>query len=249
MKTKIMIRLTAFLLLAFLLSEPIDAQDAAEILKKMDEISYAPRDQVSRTTITLVDKNGTESIRKADMKQKGRNMRLTRFMEPASQKGIAFLSLPDDVMYIYLPAFGTERRIASHVKNQSFAGTDFTYEDMEAVPYSEKFDPVLLEDRDAQWIMQLTPKPGLQSDYSKIILIVNKSNYCSEQVEFFNRGGIKTKVLTSKAEKINGYWTNRRLEMNSLLKGHKTIIYMDEVLFDQNLSDDEFSVRKLKQGL
>jgi hypothetical protein len=56
---------------------------------------------------------------------------------PASEAGIAFLSLPDDLMYLYMPAFGRERRIASHVKNQSFAGTDFSYEDMEAREYAQ----------------------------------------------------------------------------------------------------------------
>jgi len=60
-----------------------------------------------------------------------------RFTAPASQAGIAFLSLPNDVMYMYLPAFGKERRIASSAKNQNFAGTDFSYDDMESVPFSK----------------------------------------------------------------------------------------------------------------
>jgi len=32
-------------------------------------------------------------------------------------------------MWLYLPAIGRERRIASHMTGDSFMGTDFTYEE------------------------------------------------------------------------------------------------------------------------
>ncbi|MCD4678217.1 MAG: outer membrane lipoprotein-sorting protein, partial [Desulfobacula sp.] len=108
----------------------VNSQDANEILQNVDKVLYSARDQQNTVTIILIDKDGDESISGADVIQKGNDMRLFRFTSPASQAGIAFLSLANDVMYIYMPAFGKERRIASHVKNQKFAGTDFSYDDM-----------------------------------------------------------------------------------------------------------------------
>jgi len=105
------------------------AQNANEVLQKVDEVLYSAKDQQNKVSIILIDKNGKESKREADVIQKGNDMRLFRFTVPSSQAGIAFLSLPNDIMYLYLPAFGKERRIASHVKNQNFAGTDFSYDD------------------------------------------------------------------------------------------------------------------------
>ncbi|MGC9471674.1 MAG: outer membrane lipoprotein-sorting protein [Bacteroidales bacterium] len=223
------------------------AQSADEILGKIDEITYAPKDQVSTTTITLIDKNGNQSMRKAEMKQKGRNMRFTRFTSPASQAGIAFLSLPDDVMYIYLPAFGRERRIASHVKNQSFAGTDFTYEDMEAVPYSEKFDPTLKETTEEYFVLELVPKPGVRSDYSRLVMQVDRDLFLPVHIDYYNRGNQMVKQMDVEYEKIQGYRAQKRIRMKDLEKEHITIMEVEEISFDNNLDDSEFSVRKLRQ--
>ena len=110
------------------------AQDANTILKKMDEVMYSPKDMTGKNKIVLIDKNGKQETREASILQKGNDKRIFRFTAPASQAGIAVLSLPNDVMYLYLPAFGKERRISTSVKSQNFAGTDFSYDDMEAKP-------------------------------------------------------------------------------------------------------------------
>lgn len=236
-----------FFITLFMATITISAQTAEEILKMTDEVTYAPDDQVSSTIITLIDKNGSESVRKAEMKQKGRSMRLTRFTAPASQAGIAFLSLPGDVMYIYLPAFGRERRIASHVKNQSFAGTDFTYEDMEAVPFSEKFTPHLLETTGEHFILELTPREGIRSDYSKLVIYVNKEHYYSTRTEFYDRGGRKAKELTITSGKVQGFWAQKEMTMQDLVKNHTTRIAVENISFNNDLDDSEFTVRKLVQ--
>ena len=87
--------------------------------------------------------------------QKGPDMRIFKFTSPSSQAGLAFLSLPGNIMYLYLPAFGKERRIASHVKNQGFAGTDFSYGDMESKTYSESYNASLVENRSGEYLIDL----------------------------------------------------------------------------------------------
>jgi hypothetical protein len=103
----------------------LSAQSAADIVKKMDQVVYSPKNMKGKNKIILIDKNGKEEVREAIVNQLGNNKRLMRFTAPASQAGISVLSLPNDVMYLYLPAYGKERRIASSAKNQNFAGTDF----------------------------------------------------------------------------------------------------------------------------
>ena len=245
MKTKL-----SFLLFPALLvgtTNLVLAQDAATILKKADEVMYSAKDQSSKMKIILIDKQDREKTREANVLQKGDEMRLFRFTAPASQSGIAFLSLPDDIMYIYMPAFGKERRIASHVKNQSFAGTDFSYGDMEAKPFSEKYNPALIKTEGNYFVLELIPKPEIKSDYSKMIMGVNTSNYCPEHFEFYNNGGIKTKEAKYAFERVGDYWAPKEIIMKDLKKNHTTKMITSEIQYDTGLSDDEFTVRKLKQ--
>ena len=225
----------------------VNAQDANEILQKVDEVLYSAKDQQNKVTIILIDKHGEESKREADVMQKGNDMRLFRFTSPASQAGIAFLSLPNDVMYIYMPAYEKERRIASHVKNKKFAGTDFSYDDMEAKFLSLKYDPELIDQDDETYTLKMIPKPGLKTDYSKQVLKVNKQDFYPVAAEYFDKGGNKIKEATYQYEKVGNYWSANEILMKDVKRNHSTKMITSEVVFDQGISDDEFTVRKLKQ--
>lgn len=242
MQTKSKISLIIFLLVAGF--GKLEAQDANTILQNVDEVVYGSKDIIGVQKIILTNKNGKEEIREATFKQKGTDMRIMRFTAPASQAGIAVLALPNDVMYMYLPAFGKERRISSSVKNQTFAGTDFSYEDMEPMPYMEKYTPSFLKSDDEVFVLELTPKG--RSDYSKVIAHIDKEHYYLVSLEYYDRGNTKVKVANYVFVKVGKYWNSREIEMINLKKNHKTKMLMTEVSYDNGLSDDEFTVRKLK---
>ncbi len=222
---------------------PANAQDATTILNKMDDVMYSPKDMTGKNKIILIDKAGKQEVREATVQQKGTDKRMFRFTAPASQAGIAFLSLPNDVMYMYLPAFGKERRIASSAKNQNFAGTDFSYDDMESVPFSKKYTPKLIKTETDAFILELTPKA--HSDYSKIVVNTHKEHYYPMLMEFYDRGGNKVKEAKYTFKKIGNYWNAEEIEMTDLKKKHTTKMQMTDVKYDTGLSDDEFTVRKL----
>lgn len=220
-------------------------QDALAILKKMDEVMFSAKDVSGKQRIVLIDKNGKQEIREGTMMQKGTDKRIFRFTSPASQAGISVLSLPNDVMYLYLPAFGKERRIASSAKNQKFSGTDFSYEDMESTSYSDKYTPTLSSTEADVYVLELAPKSG--SVYSKIVVRVNKTNYYPNQMEYYDRGGNKVKVAQYTFSRVGNYWSASEVEMTDLKTNHKTKMQMLDVKYDTGVSDDEFTVRKLKQ--
>ena len=223
-----------------------NAQDANTILKKMDDVMYSPKDMTGKTKIILIDKAGKQKTREANIIQKGNDKRIFRFTAPASQAGIAVLSLPNDVMYLYLPAFGKERRISSSVKNQNFAGTDFSYDDMESKPYSEKYIPKLINTEEDIYVLELIPKSP-KSAYSRLIVKVHKTNYYPTYMDYYDKGKKKTKEAVYQFEKIGKYWNAKEIEITDLKKNHKTKMLMSDVKYDTGLTDDEFTVRKLKQ--
>lgn len=222
------------------------AQDGTEVLKKVDEAMYASKDQTVKLKMTIVDKAGKESVREAESLQKGNDKRLFRFTSPASQANIAFLSLPGEVMYIYLPAYKKERRIASHIKNQGFSGTDFSYDEMESKLYSECYDAVSLKTEGDKYVLEIKPKATYKTEYSKMVMTIGKTNYYPVNVKFFDKTGKQIKELNNtKIEKKGNYWSATEFEMKDLRKGTKTKMQFTSVEFDKNLSDDEFTVRKL----
>ncbi len=221
------------------------AQDANTILKKMDSVLYAPKDMTGINTIILIDRNGKRETRSATIKQKGTDKRIMCFTSPASQAGIGVLSLSNDVMYLYLPAFGKERRISASVRNQNFAGTDFSYDDMESKPYSEKYTPKLIKTEGNVYELELTPKG--RSDYSRLIVKVNKTYYYPEVMEYYDKGNTKIKEAKYTFKKVGNYWNASEIEMTNLKKNHITKMQMSDVKFDTGQSDDDFTVRKLKQ--
>lgn len=223
-----------------------NAQNASSILKQMDNVLFAPKDMKGKLKIILIDKKGKSKSREAISMQKGIDKKLFRFTAPSSQAGISTLSLPNDLMYLYLPAFGKERRISSSVKSQKFAGTDFSYDDMEAKLYSEKYTPTLIKTENDVLILELKPITK-KSEYSKLRVKIDKNNYYPTFIEYYDKGGKKIKEATFKFEKIGKYWNNKEIVMVDLKKNHTTKMIKTDVQFDIGLSDDDFTVRKLKQ--
>ena len=243
---------TTFALILMLVFS-INAQDAysknaQSILAKADAVINAPNDMHQFSKMILIDKNGNKKVRKSEMYQKGDEMRLVRFLSPADQKGIGFLSLPNDVMYLYLPAFHKIRRIASHVKNENFAGTDFSYDDMSSFKYAEEYNAKLLETKDDVYVLELTPKPGIEKDYSKLIMEIRKDNFYPVKINHYDKAGNLWKVLErKKIEKKGNYWISMEMEMKDLKKNHSTKMITDKIEFDTGLSDKVFSKRNLKK--
>jgi outer membrane lipoprotein-sorting protein len=221
------------------------SQDASAILEKMDNIIIAPKDKEGKVSIILIDKNGKEKVREAQMLQKGPDKKLYRYTKPESQAGIATLTLPNSIMWLYLPAFGKPKRISILTKDSSFNNTDFSYEDMATTPYADRFTPELLETKDEVWILKLIPKSG-KSNYSKIIVSISKVNGYAESMEFYDLKEKKFKEAVYSYEKIGKYWNADEVVMKDLEKNHSTKILITDVKFDQGLSDELFLVEKLK---
>ena len=221
------------------------SQDAATILAKMDNIALAPKDKQGKVSIILTDKGGKEKIREAIMLQKGPDKKLYRYTKPESQAGIATLTLPNNVMWLYMPAFEKPRKISMLTKDSAFNNTDFSYEDMATTPYADRFVPELVETQNDAYILKLVPKVS-KSNYSKIIVRIKKTTGYAETMEFFDLNGKKFKEASYRYEKIGQYWNPSEVKMKDLEKNHSTTILITDVKYDQGLSDDLFLIENIK---
>jgi outer membrane lipoprotein-sorting protein len=235
-----------FLVLVSLFAGVMDtnSQDAQAILTAMDKIIFSPKDKQGNVTMILTDKAGKVKTREAVMMQKGNDKKLYRYTKPESQAGIATLSLSNDVMWLYMPAFEKPKKISMLAKGEAFNGTDFSYEDMVTTPYSDRYTPSLLGSDGNEYMLQLVPK-STKSSYSKIILSINKLYGYPVKMEFYNAQGKKFKEAVYRYEKVGKYWNAAEVEMKDLEKNHSTKTLLTNVKFDQDLSDDLFTVEKL----
>lgn len=238
---------TSLLLLLLFFAALMDAssQDAAAILEKMDNIMFSPRDKQGKVTLILKDKNGKEKIREASIMQKGTDKKLYRYTKPESQAGMATLSLSDDVMWVYMPAFGKPKKISMTSKDQSFTGTDFSLEDMSMTPYAARYTPELLESGGDAYVLSLIPK-STKSYYSKIIVKISQMYGYPLTMDYYDLKGKKSKEATYTYEKIGKYWNASEILMKDLGKNHSTRTLLSEIKFDQGLTDDLFVVENLK---
>ena len=239
------------ILAVFLVTGQANALTGEDILDKVDAVLSAPTDGTSTAEMILEDKSGKTKER--TLKLWTRYFRdkddwsLMKFVEPAEIRDLGFLSLADDKMYLYLPGFDRVRRIASHARKESFAGSDLSNDDLSTGRYVDHFSAKIKEETDGQYVLELTRKPGSNRIYPKSTVWVNKENFTIPKMELFDKNEKLWKTFEGEYEQIQGYWTMTTLTMTDVQKKHKTIMKIEEIQFDVGLDDKTFTQRYLKR--
>ncbi|MFN7975588.1 MAG: outer membrane lipoprotein-sorting protein [Acidobacteriota bacterium] len=206
------------------------------------------QDQSYNMVMYLVEPDGSQKERRLTYKAKGEYFAITHFHYPDSVNGMGFLQEPGDNMHVYLPEFQKVRKVAAHTKRQSFMGSDFSYHDMNNERYTHDYDAELVDDSGDSYIVKLTPKPGVDIEYSKLMLTVEPGTFMIDTIEFYDEGGQKVKLQTREdAVKLDNIWMQRKITMEDLRSHHKTVLLLQDIKLNTGISDDEFSVRNLRR--
>ncbi len=220
-----------------------------QILKKVEDTMLAPKSTVADATMILIDKRGKQKVRKVKMWTKGKKKRVVKFLKPADVKGVGFLVLSDNDMYLYMPAFKKIRRIASHVKHQSFMGTDFSYDDISTTEYTKHYTGKLLKETDKEYIIEAKRKKSSDKEYDKLKMWVDKTSFLPTKVEMYKKNKLKKVMKNNKIEKIGKYWMATDIVMTNVKKKHKTAFKLENLKFDKAVSARIFTKRYLKRGV
>jgi hypothetical protein len=181
--------------------------------------------------------------------------RLIVFLSPADVRGVAFLSRGHATrsaeQWLYLPSMGRERRLAEPDRGTRFAGTDFTFEDLQeldpALYHITSLPDVLVEDEPAARIRLV---PLGRSAYTDEVLTVRRSDLVLLSRESRRRGDTapsKELRLSSFAE-INGRVAARRAEMIDRARGSRTVINLSDIRFDHPQPADRFTIQNLPRA-
>ncbi|MDI3548447.1 MAG: hypothetical protein PWR10_2099 [Halanaerobiales bacterium] len=255
MKKIIILLMTVFLL--YLLVLPVNAVlTGDDVLARIEEEMHSTTAHL-QMNMKLYSASG--DVREREMEiyksnQEGLTKSFVRFLSPATIEGTAFLSLEQENgsedMYLYMPALGSVRKIASSQRNGSFVGTDFSFNDLTILGganFREDYQASILEENDQEYVLKLIPtNPDIE--YNQVKMWVDKANWYPLKSEFYDADGELLKVMNPADHKeINGYWTPQKLTMENVQKGTKTVIEMVNVVYDQSVNEQIFSVRYLKR--
>ncbi len=242
-----MTRLTVMVMVVMLISACAWAMDAKDVLDKVESVLEAPADRVAEVKLILTDKDGKTTERGMKLWEQG-DKKLIKFTAPADVRGVGLLVLEEDQMYLWLPALGRIRRISAGEKGKSFMNTDFSYEELGSSGYEDDYEGTIIEETDSTWTLELVRKEGADATYSKLVMVVHKSDFLPRKIVFYNDSGEAVKELVNEeVKKIGKYIVPTRMVMTDLKKSHKTKMVMENVEFDTGLSTNVFTKRNLKR--
>ncbi|MCG2759492.1 MAG: outer membrane lipoprotein-sorting protein [Desulfobacteraceae bacterium] len=213
-------------------------------------------DSTAHMIMKLINKRGHERIRDFTSYSKDYGpiiKQLIRFTSPADIEGTGFLSIEksegETEQFLYLPALRRTRRIVSSQKSNQFVNSDFTYEDMERRPVEDSEHIIVGEDKIGNidcYLLESRPKKESDSQYSLLKSTIAKNIYIALYTEYYDKKGkLIKKYRAIKVEKIQDVWTETEVIMEDLKNKHKTILKINNIVYNTNLDDDIFSRQNL----
>ncbi len=240
--------------------------DSAEWVARQVDQRETGRDSRIEMSMRLFDRHGRVRQRAlvvTSLRESGNrgDRVLVRFSSPNDIKGTGLLvwehPSAEDERFLYLPSLGRVRRIAGSEKQESFVGSDLSYEDIGGrtiADYTYAF-----VQRDASWTgpdgktypaWQLeSTSVDRQSPYPRTVSLVRKDNFIVVAADIFNRRKEREKRYdVRRLEQIEGVWTATEVLMSNDLQHTRTELTVSQAHYNVGLTDADFSRRALEQS-
>ena len=238
-----------------------------EVMQKVNDRDDGDN-QVTELEMVLIDKKGKKRIRsiRSFRKDYGKDSKtIMFFLTPADMKNSAFLTFDydqsgkDDDQWLYLPALRKTKRIAGSDQSGAFMGSDFNYSDMSS-PDLDDFTYKIMKETEIKgvktWQIESKPKtPDISEEtgYSKSVAWVRQDNFMTiRAVRWVYKSKRMKFMQIKKLKQIDNIWVSMEMEMKTKegrATVHSTVLYFNEIKFNQKLSDSMFTTRRLEKGL
>jgi hypothetical protein len=186
---------------------------------------------------------------------------LVRFTYPNDIRGTSFLVWEHadaaDERFLYLPALGRVRRIAGQEKQESFAGSDLSYEDIggrDVADYTYAFTSETASwtapdgSRHAAWALESRARDK-DAEFPRSVSLVLKDQLVSVHADIFNRRDERAKVFdVRRLERVDGIWSALDLVVSNERDKTRTELTTTSLRYNVGLTEDDFSRRQLEQA-
>ncbi len=258
-------RLTALLVLVALAASLVGAETAKEkglaIAREADRRYDGFGDITADMRMVLRNSRGQESVREIRIRtlevEGDGDRSLSIFDTPKDVKGTAFLTFShkvgDDDQWLYLPALKRVKRISSRNKSGSFMGSEFSYEDI-ASQEVEKYTYRWIRDETYEgqecFVVEYYPVDKKNSGYTRQLGWIDKSEYRTWKVEYYDRKKAHLKTLTAREYKqyAGKYWEADEIQMVNHQNGKSTVLYFSDHRFQTGLDKGDFNKNSLMRA-
>jgi hypothetical protein len=226
-----------------------NALSVEEILDKVDGNLTKVKDQTYQAELEVIRDGKVTKTLKFQVKLKGLYQKMVKFTAPGDVRDMAVLTTADGFMYVYMPSYKRVRRVAAHVRNQGFMGTDVTPEEMSMATLSVGWKAKILRQDVKVWVLELRPDMGNESLYSKLVVTVSKLHEGVEEIESYDAQGklvrsqIRTEWKDFGAVSIPGVIT-----FKDHRTGSQTVMRFLNCSVNQRIPDSAFTTRALTRG-
>lgn len=232
-----------------------EKKSAAEVMKLVDANLLKVQDSTYDAEVKVIRSGKTVKTMKFEARLKGLFKKKITFTAPGDLAGTAIVTTDDNITYVYMPSYKKVRRVASHVNNQGFMGTDVSGEELGTAALSKGWNATMKSDSATKWVLQLTPEATTQSGYAKMIVTVSKEYGGVEKIESYNKDGKKVKT------QVRSGWKTYKDKSGSVsvtvptlflytdhLTGSKTQLKFLGCKVNQSIPDSIFTKRSLMRG-
>ena len=177
---------------------------------------------------------------------------LVLFDRPEDVKGTAVLTFSDKVgdddRWLYLPAVGRVKRVASSNKAGPFMGSEFAFEDLasqEIEKYTYRYAGEDALDGEPVWIVERDPVDS-RSGYARQRVWYDQTHYRIRKIEYFDRKNDSLKTLTyGQYEQVGRFWRARVQVMVNHQTGKSTRVEFGPFRLGTGLTLGDFTVDRL----
>ena len=231
-------------------AKSVHAQDALEIIKKVDQKMRGDY-SYQELEMKIVRPDWERSITMKSW-SKGTTDAVILITSPAKEKGQVFLKR-DKEMWNWVPSIERMIKIPPSMMMQSWMGSDFTNDDLVressiVVDYNHHY----LGEEEVKgvncWKLQLDPKPDAPVVWGKIIAWVDKS-YNQRKVEYYDEDGYLENIMyQSDIKHMDDRDIPTHLEMIPAdEEGKMTVINVLAATFDDPIPDSFFSQQNMQR--
>ena len=239
--------MTAVLLLAQL--------SAGAIVARAKEVDLQVHDLSARVHMEIIAEGAAKKrVFELIMQREGVDYRaVITLLEPAEMEGTRFLIVAQrgkrNRQWAYFPDFDLVRPIAGRNQDDPFLGSDISYADLAGAAHLDDLLHRLVGEEAIDgipcYVMEGVPRHRIA--YGKLQGWVRKDDFVTTKAVFFDEDldPLKEARLTDIRE-VGGVPMAHRIEMKSLIGESKTVLSLDELRINQNLSPGLFTEAALE---
>lgn len=221
------------------------AVDPAAVLAEVDRRMAAFDDQSYTATMEIIKSGQLKKTLTFEAVMKGLDKQFIRFTAPGDVAGMKVLLEGGSDLYIYTPEFNKVRRVAAHMQNQGFMGSEFELGDI-SILLSPNYDAAIGTTDGPLTTLVLTAKAGKEGVSPKIELTIDGTKGGVTKLVYFDASGNAVRQQTREDwVKIEGKLIPTTVSMMNLKTGDVSVIRMSGIKVNQGVSDDQFSRRSL----